>query len=582
MDDEVATTLGELEQKLHELERTLSGLSDGIGAGGPTASTPQPTAGSTQPTAGPTQPTAGSTQPTAGSTQPTAGSAQATIRPAQAGPASPEHTFGSVQARVEPGQAPEEPAETGARGRIVDETFEFSLPDRTSHGTPSSAGEPLTDQAPVGGAPADTAEPSAPGASGAGLSPRTRERPGAATEPPTALELLRFRERLEQTARELTHDYDELLGRLSFAAVPTPGPTISFARGAPSLDIVDVDGLRDAAVRAFESDPAGTTAYGTSVGYPRLRSWIADRHGVEPERVLVTNGSMQADAFLFKHLVRPGDEVIVERPSYDRTLLSLRERAARLYPVELEPDGIDTEALARLLSSGRGARPKLAHIIPNFQNPAGYTLSLEKRRRLLELAAEHEFVVFEDDPYVELRFSGEPLPTMLSIDPERVVYASSFSKTVCPGIRVGYLVGPPELIGAVALLATNTYISPNMVAQSIVYEFCASGAIERSIETVKAALAARAETLADALRRELPEAQFVPPEGGYFMWVTLPPGTDVAALYHAAAERGVSFVKGTDFVLDGGENTLRLAYSGVTPEQIEAGVARLAEAYRSL
>jgi 2-aminoadipate transaminase len=588
MDDEVATTLGELEQKLHELERTLSGLSDGIGASGPTASTQptagstQPTAGSTQPIAGSTQPIAGSTQPTAGSTQPTAGSTQPTVRPAQPGPASPEHTFGSVRARVEPGQEPDEPAETAARGRIVDETFEFSLPDRTSYGTPSSAGEPLTDQAPVGGAPADTAEPSAPGASGAGLSPRTRERPAAATEPPTALELLRFRERLEQTARELTHDYDELLGRLSFAAVPTPGPTISFARGAPSLDIVDVDGLRDAAVRAFESDPAGTTAYGTSVGYPRLRSWIADRHGVEPERVLVTNGSMQADAFLFKHLVRPGDEVIVERPSYDRTLLSLRERAARLYPVELEPDGIDTEALARLLSSGRGARPKLAHIIPNFQNPAGYTLSLEKRRRLLELAAEHEFVVFEDDPYVELRFSGEPLPTMLSMDPERVVYASSFSKTVCPGIRVGYLVGPPELIGAVALLATNTYISPNMVAQSIVYEFCASGAIERSIETVKAALAERAETLADALRRELPEAQFVPPEGGYFMWVTLPPGTDVAALYHAAAERGVSFVKGTDFVLDGGENTLRLAYSGVTPEQIETGVARLAEAYRSL
>jgi 2-aminoadipate transaminase len=564
MDDEVAKTLGELEQKLHELERTLSALSDGVGAGVPAAST-QAATGSTQPTAGSTQPTAGSTQPGSPSPQHTFGSAQAHVEPAQA--------------HVEPERARDEPAETPARGRIVDETFELSSPERPTYGTPSSAAEPLTDQARVGAPPADGAGSSA---TGAGLSPRTTERPGAATQPPTTLELLRFRERLEQTARELTHDYDELLGRLSFAAVPTAGPTISFARGAPSLDIVDVDGLRDAAVRAFESDPAGTTAYGTSVGYPRLRSWIADRHGVEPERVLVTNGSMQADAFLFKHLVRPGDEVIVERPSYDRTLLSLRERAARLYPVELEPDGIDTEALERVLSGGRGARPKLAHIIPNFQNPAGYTLSLEKRRRLLELAAEHEFVVFEDDPYVELRFSGEPLPTMLSMDPERVVYASSFSKTVCPGIRVGYLVGPPELIGAVALLATNTYISPNMVAQSIVYEFCASGAIERSIETVKAALAERAETLADALRRELPEAQFVPPEGGYFMWVTLPPGTDVAALFYAAAERGVSFVKGTDFVLDGGENTLRLAYSGVTPEQIETGVARLAEAYRSL
>jgi 2-aminoadipate transaminase len=406
--------------------------------------------------------------------------------------------------------------------------------------------------------------------------------PPPMTQPPSPDELLRFRDRLERVAQELTHDYDELLGRLSYTAVSKPsGPTISFARGAPSLDIIDVDGLRDAAVRAFESDPSGTTAYGTSIGYPRLRSWIADRHGVEPERVLVTNGSMQADAFLFEHLVRPGDDVIVERPSYDRTLLSLRQRGASLHAVELQADGINTGALANLLAGGN-VKPKLAHIIPNFQNPAGYTLSLPKREALLKLASEHDFVVFEDDPYVELRFSGEPVPTMLSMDPERVVYASSFSKTVCPGIRVGYLVGPPELISAIGQLATNTYISPNMVSQSIVYEFCASGAIDRSIETVKAALAERAQTLADALRRELPDAAYMAPQGGYFMWVTLPEGTDVHALFTAAAERGVSFVKGTDFLLEGGENTLRIAYSGVTPEQIDLGVARLAEAYRSL
>jgi 2-aminoadipate transaminase len=405
----------------------------------------------------------------------------------------------------------------------------------------------------------------------------------AVPPPPPAEELLRFRDRLERSAHELTHDYDRLLGRLSYTAVTPPsGPAISFARGAPSLDIVDVDGLRDAAVRAFESDPAGTTAYGTSIGYPRLRSWIADRHGVEPERVLVTNGSMQADAFLFDHLVQSGDEVVVERPTYDRTLLSLRQRGARVRAVELQHDGIDTDALARLLEGAGGARPKLAHIIPNFQNPAGYTLSLEKRHALLALAAAHGFVVFEDDPYVALRFSGKGLPTMLSIDPDRVVYASSFSKTVCPGIRVGYLVGPPDTIAAIAKLATNTYISPNMVAQSIVYEFCASGAIERSIETVRSALAARSAALAAALRRDLPDAEFVTPEGGYFMWMTLPHGTDVSVLHQRAADRGVAFVKGTDFLLDGGENTLRLAYSGVTPAQIDEGVARLADAYRSL
>jgi 2-aminoadipate transaminase len=566
MDQEVARTLGELERKLRELERTLHAMS--------------------------------------------------AAEPAEAGVEPPQPSSNAERARSETSvseRAVEQPHEShpGARwSRIVDETIEDSqapapaapatpnpipapapapaavpAPVAASVRVPPPSGAPWPPRAPLppSGAPAAAHVPAA-----AGEPPRRAPagpwpaQSGRSPQAPGAAELLRFRERLEQAARELTHDYDELLGRLSYAAVPsTTGPTISFARGAPSLDIVDVDGLRDAAVRAFESDPAGTTAYGTAVGYPRLRSWIADRHGVEPERVLVTNGSMQADAFLFEQLVRAGDEVIVERPTYDRTLLSLRGRGARLHAVELEPDGIDTDALAALLSAG-AVQPTLAHIIPNFQNPAGYTLSFEKRSRLLELAADHGFMVFEDDPYVELRFSGETLPTMLSMDPERVVYASSFSKTVCPGIRVGYLVGPPDLIAAITKLATNTYISPNMVAQSIVYEFCASGAIERSIETVKAALDERAQALAEALRSELAEADFVVPQGGYFMWVTLPEGTDVSALFDAAAERGVSFVKGTDFMLEGGENTLRLAYSGVTPEQIDVGIARLADAYRSL
>jgi 2-aminoadipate transaminase len=358
--------------------------------------------------------------------------------------------------------------------------------------------------------------------------------------------------------------------------------TISFARGAPSLDIVDVDGLRESAERAFRDDPGGVTAYGTAIGYPPLREWIAQRHGVEPERVLVTNGSMQADAFLFEALVQSGDAVVVERPTYDRTLLNLRNRGADLHAVELHTDGIDTDALAALLEGG--VSPTLAHVIPNFQNPAGFTLAREKRDRLLELADAHGFTIFEDDPYVDIRFAGEALPTMLQLDEDagRVVYASSFSKTVCPGIRVGYLVGASELIDDIRKLATNTYISPSMVSQAIVNEFCRSGAIQRSIETVKAALRERAERLGAALERELPDARFTLPQGGYFMWVELPEGTDVAALFEAAAQRGVAFVKGTDFMLEGGENTLRLAYSGVTPDEVDEGVSRLAEAYRTV
>jgi DNA-binding transcriptional MocR family regulator len=496
-----------------------------------------------------------------------------------------ERTLSSIDRGEDPGGVSTPVAEPSSTSRLIDEVVEQA--DRSVPHTPSILpAEPSRERPAMAGQsrqPNPVAQSLRPPQPPISVQPPPPQQPPESRSP-SAEELLRFRDRLEHTARELTHEYDELLGRLNFAAVPDRhvGPTISFARGAPSLDIVDVEGLRDAAIRAFESDPAGTTAYGTSVGYPRLRAWIANRHGVEPERVLVTNGSMQADAFLFEQLVRPDDEVIVERPTYDRTLLSLRERGARVHAVELEPDGIDTDALAGLLRGSDAIRPQLAHIIPNFQNPAGYTLSQAKRQALLALAAEHNFWVFEDDPYVDLRFSGETLPSMLSMDPERVVYASSFSKTVCPGIRVGYLVGPADLIAAVAKLATNTYISPSMVAQSIVYEFCASGAIDSSIETVKTALAKRALTLEQALQRELPEAEFVPPEGGYFMWVTLPAGTDVNTLHKAAGERGVAFVKGTDFVMEGGENTLRLAYSGVTPEQIDEGVSRLAAAYRSL
>jgi DNA-binding transcriptional MocR family regulator len=356
---------------------------------------------------------------------------------------------------------------------------------------------------------------------------------------------------------------------------------ISFARGAPSIDIIDVEGLKAAAVRAFDTDPVGVTAYGTSVGYPPLRKWIADKHDVAPERVLVTNGSLQADAFLFNHLVRPGDAVVVERPTYDRTLLNLRQLGAEVHQVAMDPDGINIDELRALLESG--VRPKLAHIIPNYQNPAGVTLPLAKREALLALAHEYGFTIFEDDPYADVRFRGEKLPSMLSMDSHAVVvHASSFTKTVCPGVRVGYLVGPADLIAEVARTATNLYISPGQVAEAIVYQFCVSGDIDRSIATVCAALGERARLLAEALRRHLPDARFVEPDGGYFLWVELPSDVEVDLLVPEAATRGVAVVKGSDFLLEGGNHALRLAFSAVTPDQIDDGVARLAEAARAV
>lgn len=359
---------------------------------------------------------------------------------------------------------------------------------------------------------------------------------------------------------------------------------ISFARGAPSLDIVDVAGLKAAAARAFDTDPGGLTGYGTSVGYPPLREWIARKHGVAPEQVLVTNGSLQADAFLFDAMVSAGDAVVVEKPTYDRTLLGLRNRGADVRPVTLDENGLDVAELEGLLAGG--LRPTLAHVIPNFQNPAGMTLSAQRRSRLLELSGEYGFTVFEDDPYLDIRFDGEPLTTMLEQDkasgPERVVYASSFSKTVCPGVRVGYLIGSAERIAGIAKSATTTYISPSMVAQGIVHQFAVSGDLDRSIATVKVALRERAELLAEQLRVQLPEAQFTVPSGGYFLWVDLGPDVSVEKLLPAATERGVAVVKGTDFLLEGGENALRLAYSAVPADRIEQGVRRLADAVRDV
>ena len=356
---------------------------------------------------------------------------------------------------------------------------------------------------------------------------------------------------------------------------------ISFARGAPSLDIIDVDGLKAAAVRAFEADPAGMTAYGTSVGYPPLRTWIAAKHGVDVDQVIVTNGSLQADALLFEHLVGKGDTVVVEKPTYDRTLLGLRSLGADVHQVTLAEDGLDVDELRKFLESG--ARPKLAHVIPNYQNPAGVTLSSDKRRALVDLAVEFGFTIFEDDPYADIRFRGEALPSMLSMDTnDVVVHACSFTKTVCPGVRVGYLVGPVEIIDAIAKKATNIYISAGQVAQGIVHQFCVSGDIDRSIAKVTSALGARAARLAESLRARIEGVRFTEPDGGYFLWIDLPSDVHVGKLVPQAADLGVAIVAGTDFLLEGGEHSVRLAFSAVTIDEIDEGVRRLAKAIEAV
>jgi 2-aminoadipate transaminase len=352
--------------------------------------------------------------------------------------------------------------------------------------------------------------------------------------------------------------------------------TISFARGAPSADILPHEAVREAAARALESDWEKALSYGTGRGHLGLCEWIADHHGVDPEQVMVTNGSMEAAALLFRHQVAEGDRVVVEQPTYDRTLLLLRQAGADIQGAALEADGVDPSAVA---AAADGGEVKLAHVIPNFHNPAGCTLSLEKRGELVRLAAERGFTLFEDDPYRLISFEGGAGQTMLEMDTaDRVIHASSFSKSVSPGVRVGYLVGPVEQIATLAKRANETYISPNMLAESIVFELCQSGGLDENLKVVNAALRERRDALVEALREHIPEAQFVVPEGGYFLWLDLREDVDTTALLAEAKEEGVTFVAGPDFVIDGGSSSLRLSFAPVPAGDVAEGIQRLARA----
>jgi 2-aminoadipate transaminase len=362
--------------------------------------------------------------------------------------------------------------------------------------------------------------------------------------------------------------------RLDFVA-------ISFARGVPAPDCLPVGELADCAKVAIERDGRGALSYGGGGGYEPLREWVAERHGVDPARVLLTNGSLQGFVFLASLRLLGSDRdrrVVCEAPTYDRPLKILAGLGADVIAVPQDRDGLDVDALERELEAG--PPPAFLYTIPTFQNPSGRTLSRERRRRLVELAREHSLLILEDDPYGLVRFEGEALPTVFELaDPGAVVYSSSFSKTIAPGVRVGYLVLPQQLAAAVTDLAVSTYISPNVLAEATVWEFVRRGLFEPNLERVRGLLRARRDAMLDALERELPdEASSNRPQGGYFVWLELPAGTSAADLLARAEEAGVTFVKGSDFYPGGrgGESAARLAFSFVSPDEIGEGISRLA------
>jgi DNA-binding transcriptional MocR family regulator len=272
-----------------------------------------------------------------------------------------------------------------------------------------------------------------------------------------------------------------------------------------------------------------------------------------------------------------GERVLVEAPTYDRPLKILAARGVETTPIAMDDEGLDLDALARSLDGGK--KPAFLYTIPTFQNPSGRTLGEERRHRLVELVREHELLVLEDDPYGLVRFDGKALPTLFELEGgNNVAYSSSFSKTIAPGLRVGYFVLPLVLEHDLEALATSTYITPVLLGQATVFEFLRRGNFEPNLARVARLLGARRDAMLEALERELPDAHWSRPQGGYFIWLELPAGGDAAALLERAAAAGVTFVPGADF--GGAPNTARLAFSFVSPDEIREGVRRLAALVR--
>jgi 2-aminoadipate transaminase len=357
--------------------------------------------------------------------------------------------------------------------------------------------------------------------------------------------------------------------------------TISLARGVPAPECIPVEELADCARAAILSDGATALSYGSSAGYAPLREWIAARHGVAAKRVVVTNGSLQGFVFLAQLLAENGERVLVEAPTYDRPLKILERVGAEVVAIPQTEEGIDVDALEAELRGD--PKPAFLYVIPTFQNPSGRTLGTEDRRRLVRLAGEHQLTVLEDDAYGLVRFDGVAEPTLHELaGGEQVVYSSSFSKIVAPGLRVGYLVLPDALAARVEALATSTYITPALLSQATVYEFLRRGALARNLDLVRSLLRARRDALLEALDQHFADsgARWNRPDGGYFLWLDLPDGVDSTKLLEAATAVGVTFVPGPDFFPggSGGRSAARLAFSFASPAQLADAVGRLASA----
>jgi 2-aminoadipate transaminase len=375
---------------------------------------------------------------------------------------------------------------------------------------------------------------------------------------------------------------------------------ISFAGGLPAPEMFPVEEFKQASEKVLAEHGAKALQYGATEGYMPLRSLIVKqmaRYGIRAreDNILLTSGSQQALDMIGRLLINPGDKILVESPTYLGALQAWSAYQARYVSVPIDQDGMRTEMLEEALRSG----PKFMYILPNFQNPGGVTLALDRRMKLIQMAEQYGIPIIEDDPYGQLRYSGEHLPPLVLLDCEHleshagdthgyfdgnVIYTSTFSKTLAPGLRLGWIVAPVDVIKRCVQSKQGMDLHTSTFVQMVAYEVAKDGFLEQHVRRIRQVYAHRRDVMLAAMERYFPEeVQWTRPAGGLFLWAWLPEGMNTAELLEVAVQtQRVAFVPGHAFYPDGqGKNTMRLNFSNATPEMIEEGIRRLGVVFKA-
>ncbi|CAE6866004.1 2-aminoadipate transaminase [Paraburkholderia nemoris] len=351
--------------------------------------------------------------------------------------------------------------------------------------------------------------------------------------------------------------------------------TIDLSRGVPDPQSFPIDKLQALTVSALARDANRMLQYGPAFGYMPLREFIASWFDCAAPNVLVGNGSLEIFDFLCEAYLKPGDVVFVERPTYDRAVTTLKQHGVTIVGIDVHEGGICLDVFERELQRHT---PKLVYLIPDFQNPTGVCMTLDARRTMIRLARQHRFLIVEDGPYGFLRYTGDPIPSIHSMAPDITLHLSSFTKLISPGVRVGFLVAPADVVQRVARVAERHYITPGVFAQGVVAAWCEDGQLPLQLDRLRRLYGPRLDVCVQAIERYLPGRLFVRPEGGFFTSVRLGAHIDESSLLAAAAEAGLALSSGNAFFdAHPGYQFLRLPFCALVEADIVEGIQRLGD-----